>query len=53
MPQNPIQFQPGMSLDDFFARYGTEAQCGSGGVAVAAGVRLSALRSHGAQSLSR
>lgn len=27
MPQNPIQFQPGMSLDDFFARYGTEAQC--------------------------
>jgi ribosomal protein L37AE/L43A len=26
MPQNPIQFQPGMSLDDFFARYGTEAQ---------------------------
>ncbi len=27
MPQNPIQFQPGMSLDEFFARYGTEAQC--------------------------
>ncbi|CRI66049.1 ISXO2-like transposase domain-containing protein [Thiocapsa roseopersicina] len=27
MPQNPIQFQPGMSLDDLFARYGTEAQC--------------------------
>ena len=27
MPQNLIQFQPGMSLDDFFARYGTEAQC--------------------------
>jgi transposase-like protein len=27
MPQNPIQFQPGMSLDDFFTRYGTEAQC--------------------------
>jgi ribosomal protein L37AE/L43A len=27
MPQNPIQFQPGLSLDDFFARYGTEAQC--------------------------
>jgi ribosomal protein L37AE/L43A len=27
MAQNPIQFQPGMSLDDCFARYGTEAQC--------------------------
>ena len=27
MPQNLIQFQPGMSLDEFFARYGTEAQC--------------------------
>lgn len=27
MPQNPIQFQPGMSLIDFFATYGTEAQC--------------------------
>jgi transposase-like protein len=27
MPQNPIRFQSGMSLDDFFARYGTEAQC--------------------------
>ena len=54
MPQNLIQFQPGMSLDEFFARYGTEAQCAAapGGVAVAAGVRLSPLRSHGAQSLS-
>jgi transposase-like protein len=27
MPQNPIQFQPGMSLDDFFARFGTEVRC--------------------------
>jgi hypothetical protein len=27
MPQNPIQFQPGMSLSTFFERYGTEAQC--------------------------
>ncbi len=27
MPQNPIQFQPGMSLNEFFERYGTEAQC--------------------------
>jgi ribosomal protein L37AE/L43A len=27
MPQNPIQFQPGLSPDDFFARYGTEARC--------------------------
>lgn len=27
MPQDPIQFQPGMSPGDFFARYGTEAQC--------------------------
>jgi hypothetical protein len=27
MPQNPIQFQPGVSLDDFFARDGSEAQC--------------------------
>jgi transposase-like protein len=27
MPQNPIQFQPGMSLDEFFEQYGTEAQC--------------------------
>lgn len=27
MPQNVIQFQPGLSLDEFFARYGTEAQC--------------------------
>jgi transposase-like protein len=27
MPQNPIQFQPGMSLDEFFDQYGTEAQC--------------------------
>ena len=27
MPQNPIQFQPGMSLNEFIERYGTEAQC--------------------------
>lgn len=27
MPMNRIQFQPGMSLPEFFARYGSEAQC--------------------------
>jgi hypothetical protein len=28
MPQNRIrQFQPGMSLDEFFSRYSSEAQC--------------------------
>lgn len=27
MPMNRIQFQPGVSLPEFFARYGTEAQC--------------------------
>jgi ribosomal protein L37AE/L43A len=27
MPMNRVQFQPGMSLREFQARYGTEAQC--------------------------
>ncbi len=27
MAMNRIQFQPGLSMPDFFARYGTEAQC--------------------------
>lgn len=27
MPQNPIQFQPGMSLCTFIERFGAEAQC--------------------------
>jgi hypothetical protein len=27
MTQNPFQFQPGMSLVEFFARDGSEAQC--------------------------
>ena len=27
MPINKIQFQPGLSLPEFFARFGTEAQC--------------------------
>lgn len=27
MPQNPIQFQHGLSLSEFIARYGTEEQC--------------------------
>jgi hypothetical protein len=27
MPQNPIQFQHGMSLSEFVEQYGTEAQC--------------------------
>jgi transposase-like protein len=27
MAQNRIQFQPGMSMPEFIARYGTEAQC--------------------------
>lgn len=27
MPQNRIQFQPGLSMDEFFQHYGTETQC--------------------------
>lgn len=27
MPKNEVQFQRGMSLSDFLAQYGTEAQC--------------------------
>jgi hypothetical protein len=27
MPMNRVQFQPGMSMPEFFARFGTEAQC--------------------------
>lgn len=27
MPINRVQFQPGLSLPDFFARFGTETQC--------------------------
>lgn len=27
MPQNTIQFQPGMSLSELIERFGTEAQC--------------------------
>ena len=27
MPMNRIQFQPGVSMPEFFARYGTEEQC--------------------------
>jgi ribosomal protein L37AE/L43A len=27
MARNPVQFQPGLSLTEFFDRYGTEAQC--------------------------
>ena len=27
MPQNPIQFQPGMPLSELMERFGTEAQC--------------------------
>jgi ribosomal protein L37AE/L43A len=27
MPMNRIQFQPGLSMPEFFQRYGTEAQC--------------------------
>lgn len=27
MPMNRIQLQPGLSMPDFFERYGTEAQC--------------------------
>ena len=27
MPRNQVQFQKGMSLAEFLARYGTEAQC--------------------------
>ena len=28
MAMNRIQFQPGLSLPDFFSSYGTELQCG-------------------------
>jgi ribosomal protein L37AE/L43A len=27
MPMNRVQFQPGLSMPQFYARYGTEAQC--------------------------
>jgi hypothetical protein len=27
MPMNRIQFQPGVSMPEFFARYGSEDQC--------------------------
>lgn len=27
MPMNRVQFQPGVSMPEFFSRYGTEAQC--------------------------
>ena len=27
MPKNRVQFQKGLSLPDFFAAYGSEAQC--------------------------
>jgi transposase-like protein len=27
MPMNRVQFQPGVSMPEFFARYGSEAQC--------------------------
>lgn len=27
MPMNQVQFQPGMSMPEFFQRYGSEAQC--------------------------
>ena len=27
MAMNPIQFQPGLSMPEFFERYGIEAQC--------------------------
>jgi len=27
MPKNQVQFQKGLSLPEFFAAYGTEAQC--------------------------
>lgn len=27
MPMNRVQFQPGMSMPEFFERYGSEAQC--------------------------
>ncbi len=27
MPMNRVQFQPGVSMAEFFSRYGTEAQC--------------------------
>jgi len=27
MSINPVQFQPGLSMAEFIARYGTEAKC--------------------------
>lgn len=27
MPMNRVQFQPGLSMSEFYSRYGTEAQC--------------------------
>ena len=33
MAMNRIQFQPGLSMPEFFARFGTEAQCESALVA--------------------
>ncbi len=46
MARNPIQFQDGMSLVELMRRFGTEEQIrgGCAGVALAVGLRLSALR---------
>jgi hypothetical protein len=27
MPMHPIQFQPGLSMPEFFGQYGSESQC--------------------------
>ena len=34
MPMNRIQFQPGVSMPEFFSRYGTQAQCAAALVAL-------------------
>jgi transposase-like protein len=40
MPMNRIQFQRGVSMPEFFSRYGTEAQCAAALVALVALVAL-------------
>ena len=53
MTMNRVQFQPGLSMPEFFERYGTEAQVrgGAGGGALAHGLRLPGLRRRGAHQL--
>jgi hypothetical protein len=47
MPVNRIQFQPGISMPEFFSRYGSEEHCArcAEGVALAPRIPVSALQS--------